>query len=135
MRRVTILDRISEDADARLFRVAFWLSTPAGRQAYYANPAATSVLAGDPDPDVAPTAAEAAALVDGSVVERLEVVALPKRNAAGALYPEAQFRTQSATRLKAAYDALAAEVAQFNPKILYGSRYTDEAGWIVKAIP
>lgn len=160
MRRVTILDRIAEDADVRQFRVVFWLPVPANRAVYYRDPnldwvapdpgvdgngdplppqpgppLRDSALSGDADPDVRPTAADLQAIREGTVVERLEVVALPKRNAGGTLYTEAQFRAQAATRLKATYDALAAEVAAYNPRILYGSRYTDEDGWVVKAIP
>lgn len=124
MRRVTILDRIADDVDSLTLRVVFWIAVPAGREALYANPAYVSKLPAD----VAASGAELTVLRNGQATEVEDHVVVPKKDASGNLYTTAQLQANIADQLTARYQALSAQVASFNPRLLYGTVYSDENG-------
>lgn len=109
-RKIIILERVNMPSDQD-FRVAFWIDVPASRQAFYANPAAVSVVKDA-------TQAELDAIKAGAVVE--EVQAMPARANA----TQAQLLAALVTR----YTARQAEFSARNPWARYGS-YWDGSSW------
>lgn len=134
MRRVTILEKTGEDDNTRVFRVVFWYPVPVGREAFYADAARESVLSAEGE--LAPTTQELAALRAGTVIEEYDNVPLAKKNGEGVAFTEQEFLANAAATIEAMYLARLAEVEVFNPRILYGSRYTDEdGGWVLATTP
>lgn len=109
--RVIVLEHLQAGADDRRFRVAFWLDVPVAQRSYRANAAATSAYAGA-------SAAELAALRDGSVVERVE------EHSWAATVTMGQIRNA----LQARWNALQAEVNADRTWARYGTRW-DGTAW------
>jgi hypothetical protein len=133
MRRCVILDKSGEDHDTKVFHCVFWYPVPAGREALYANPNATSVLTGEGA--LAPTTAELNALKAGTVHEESDNIPLTKRDANGDTLTTGAFLTSAAAQIEAIYLARLAEIEGRNPKVLYGSTYSDESGWVLSTTP
>ncbi len=132
MRKVTILERLSDGADAMTFRVVFWVRTPSGRETYYANGAKTSVMS---ELQTMPTTQELADLRDGKVIEIVDNVNLDKKDAQGVLYTTQQFQAAAAAKLQAIHGQLVSQAAITNPHILFNTRWSDESGWVVQSLP
>lgn len=96
-RFVIALERVGWPSDAS-YRFAFWLTVPAARQAFYANPTFVSAVVGADAPD----AGELAALRSGAVVERVEVLTRRAGDTLAALGVAAKARC---TELQAEIDA------------------------------
>jgi len=142
MKRAVILDRVSEDTESVSFRVIFWIPVPTGREHYYRDanldwvPGEGQTEADRPPlrdsklPEgLRPTTQELSNIREGKVVEVEDVVSLAKKNASGVPYTTSQFKSAAATRLSQVYAGHVSNVEVYNPKLLYGSVYSDEKGW------
>ena len=142
MKRAVILERVSEDTDAVSFRVIFWIPVPTGRELYYRDSnldwvpgtgqteADRPQLRGSKVPnDLKPTDAELSAIREGRVVEVEDIVPLAKKSSSGVPYTVSQFKSNAASRLSNVYAGHVNNVEVYNPKLLYGSVYSDEKGW------
>jgi len=105
MPQIIQLERTGMPSDNN-FRMAFWLDVEPERQAFYANPAATSAFKGI-------TTTELDAIKSGAVVEVIETIDRP---AGGTL---AEFRAEAQLRLT----RLQNELTNRNPYNRYGTRF------------
>lgn len=131
MRRLILLDKLSENADSMTFSAIMWIDVPAGRETYYANPNFQSALPAD----LAPNAAELDALQTGHVKEVFVNITLAKRDAKNTLYTPAQFQQNAKQFMTDLYVKHKAVIDNYNPKLFYGTTYSDESGWVVQTIP
>lgn len=109
-RLIIVLDRQDMGGDVG-FRVAFWANVPAARQSFYADAARTSQVKDA-------TAGELAALRNGSVTERVDVIR----------FPTGTTLNQAQTGLVAAFNAYQSEVNAYNPWNRYGT-FWDGTSW------
>jgi hypothetical protein len=115
-RQIIILEQPGLPSDLR-YHVAFWLSVPAQRQQFVANPDAKSRVM-----DI--TANELTALQDGSVVELIHEAIYPLNTPIGAI----------GTDLVARYNEAQAQVNANNPWNRYGTFY-DGNSWTMISVP
>jgi len=115
-RQIIILEQPGLPSDLR-YHVAFWLSVPAERQQYVANPDATSRVKDA-------TTGELTALRDGSVVEFMHE----------AIYPLNTPISVIGNDLVARYNETQAQVNANNPWNRYGTFY-DGNSWTLKSVP
>lgn len=111
-RQIIVLDALEDAGGDAGFRVAFWLTVPAARQPFYANPDFVSQVK-----DGSVTPAELDALRTGAVVERVEALRWP---------------TTTTPKMKAAviarYTDLQQRINARNPWGNYGTSY-DGTSW------
>jgi hypothetical protein len=133
MRRAIVLDKTGEDAETRVFRVVFWYPVPEGRESFYANPDGESALSGEGE--LAPTKEELAALRAGTVHEDVVNMPLAKQDGKGNPLSTDAFLASAATTIEAFYQARLTEIESYNPWLLYGTQYSDEAGgWELRTV-
>lgn len=108
--RAIILDKIPGDRPQ--YRVVFWADVPAARQAFYADPTATSQWKDA-------SASDIAALRSGAVAEHVEIVSAdPPLSLA-----------QAQTLVAAAWQTFQDMVTQNNPWLRYGTKYNTDGSW------
>ena len=112
-RKIILLDRVGGPAD---FRVAFWLDVPAARQAFYANPTATSAVVGITTPELD-------AIKAGAIVEHVAPVLRDNGVTIGALR----------TILEAEYARLQTELTASVQWSRYGTSW-DGTTWTVVTV-
>ena len=119
-KKIIILDRVGEPSDVA-YRVAFWLTVPSTRWAFYVkpegiNPDGTRILFKSQYKDA--TEIENQDLRDGKVEEYIETCYKP----AGAAL------AQVAAFLESEYTKFQNQMNSFNPYVQYGT-YWDGASW------
>lgn len=107
---------LKKEVGEPVYSYAFWADVPVSRQAFYANPSATSqwngALAGD-----------LASLRDGSVVERVSSLRL----GGGTTLAQAQ------AELESRWAEFQAEIVNANPWVRYGSTW-DGTTWALGGV-
>jgi len=109
--RVIVLEQPKDNSSS--YRYVLWADVPVARQSFYANPGASSVWSGA-------TAADIAAIQNGSVVEYVDSQSVP----IGATL------TQIETFLQNRWTQFQDYITNFNPWIHYGSTW-DGTTWNV----
>ena len=116
-KRVIVLERLSTKETQygsdtpQFWSYALWADVPAARQSFYANATATSAVR-----NIAP--ADLLAIQNGSVVEKVATLQVPKGATIGQLQ----------TALETIWSAYQTEVTNFNPWNRYGT-FWDGASW------
>lgn len=112
---IIILERINEPSDMA-FRYVLWAEVPITRQAFYADPEATSAYK-------EATAEELAAIRSGAVREHCD----------SATYPKDMPLAQILTDLERQWQIFQNQVSSYNPWLRYGS-YWDGDSWTQKGV-